>query len=55
MWFGKYNENIYDDDEKEFVGKGFWLIVGKIVLVDFVFVIDFILVVVVIVFGFLDL
>lgn len=53
--FGKKSENIYEEVKEEVVGKSFWFIVGKIVLVDFVFVIDLILVVVVLVFGFLDL
>ena len=38
--FGKKNENIHKDDEKEAAGKGFWPTVGKIALADLAFAID---------------
>ncbi len=41
--FGKRNENIHNDDEKESAGKGFWPTVGKIALADLAFAIDSIL------------
>ncbi|MED4281175.1 TerC family protein [Priestia megaterium] len=52
--FGKHNENIHNDDEKESAGKGFWPTVGKIALADLAFAIDSILAAVAIALGLPD-
>ena len=52
--FGKENENIHKDDEKEAAGKGFWPTVGKIGLADLAFAIDSILAAVALALGLPD-
>ena len=52
--FGKKNENIHKDDEKEAAGKGFWPTVGKIALADLAFAIDSILAAVALALGLPD-
>lgn len=52
--FGKENENIHKDDEKEAAGKGFWPTVGKIALADLAFAIDSILAAVALALGLPD-
>lgn len=52
--FGKANENIHKDDEKEAAGKGFWPTVGMIALADLAFAIDSILAAVAIALGLPD-
>lgn len=52
--FGKANENIHKDDEKEARGKGFWPTVGKIGLADLAFAIDSILAAVALALGLPD-
>ncbi|WP_102272192.1 TerC family protein [Cytobacillus massiliigabonensis] len=52
--FGKRNENIHKDDEKESAGKGFWPTVGKIALADLAFAIDSILAAVALALGLPD-
>lgn len=52
--FGKDNENIHKDDEKEAAGKGFWPTVGKIALADLAFAIDSILAAVALALGLPD-
>lgn len=52
--FGKKNENIHKDDEKEAAGKGFWPTVGKIALTDLAFAVDSILAAVALALGLPD-
>lgn len=52
--FGKKNEDIHKDDEKEARGKGFWPTVGKIALADLAFAIDSILAAVALALGLPD-
>ncbi|MFJ8259140.1 TerC family protein [Peribacillus asahii] len=52
--FGKENENIHKDDEKESAGKGFWPTVGKIAVADLAFAIDSILAAVALALGLPD-
>ncbi|MFC4799642.1 TerC family protein [Neobacillus sp. GCM10023253] len=52
--FGKENENIHKDDEKESAGKGFGLTVGKIAIADLAFAIDSILAAVALALGLPD-
>ncbi|RFU60769.1 TerC family protein [Peribacillus glennii] len=52
--FGKENEKIHKDDEKEAAGKGFWPTVGKIALADLAFAIDSILAAVALALGLPD-
>ncbi|WP_257347160.1 TerC family protein [Pseudalkalibacillus decolorationis] len=52
--FGKENENIHKDDEKEAAGKGYWPTVGKIALADLAFAIDSILAAVALALGLPD-
>jgi YkoY family integral membrane protein len=52
--FGKANEKIHEDDEKEAAGKGFWPTVGKIALADLAFAIDSILAAVALALGLPD-
>ncbi len=52
--FGKKNEKIHKDDEKEAAGKGFWPTVGKIALADLAFAIDSILAAVALALGLPD-
>ncbi|MBM7694746.1 YkoY family integral membrane protein [Peribacillus deserti] len=52
--FGKENENIHKEDEKESAGKGFWPTVGKIALADLAFAIDSILAAVALALGLPD-
>lgn len=52
--FGKKNEDIHKDDEKEAAGKGFWPTVGKIALADLAFAIDSILAAVALALGLPD-
>lgn len=52
--FGKENENIHKEVEKESAGKGFWPTVGKIALADLAFAIDSILAAVAIALGLSD-
>ncbi|PGT81319.1 MULTISPECIES: TerC family protein [Bacillaceae] len=52
--FGKENENIREEEEKEAAGKGFWPTVGKIALADLAFAIDSILAAVALALGLPD-
>ncbi|MBP2242021.1 YkoY family integral membrane protein [Cytobacillus eiseniae] len=52
--FGKRNENIHKEEEKESAGKGFWPTVGKIALADLAFAIDSILAAVALALGLPD-
>jgi len=52
--FGKANQNIHKDDEKEARGKGFWPTVGKIALADLAFAVDSILAAVALALGLPD-
>ncbi len=52
--FGKENENIREEEEKEARGKGFWPTVGKIALADLAFAIDSILAAVALALGLPD-
>jgi YkoY family integral membrane protein len=52
--FGKENEKIHEDDEKESAGKGFWATVGKIGLADLAFAVDSILAAVALALGLPD-
>ncbi|HZH60526.1 MAG TPA: TerC family protein [Metabacillus sp.] len=52
--FGKENEDIHKDDEKEARGKGFWPTVGKIAIADLAFAIDSILAAVALALGLPD-
>jgi YkoY family integral membrane protein len=52
--FGKKNEDIHKDDEKEAAGKGFWPTVGKIALADLAFAVDSILAAVALALGLPD-
>jgi YkoY family integral membrane protein len=52
--FGKKNENIHKDDEKQAAGKGFYPTVGKIALADLAFAIDSILAAVALALGLPD-
>ncbi len=52
--FGKKNENIRKDDEKQAAGKGFYPTVGKIALADLAFAIDSILAAVALALGLPD-
>jgi YkoY family integral membrane protein len=52
--FGKDNENIHKEDEKEARGMGFWPTVGKIGLADLAFAIDSILAAVALALGLPD-
>ncbi|WP_394232017.1 TerC family protein [Niallia oryzisoli] len=52
--FGKKNEDIHKDDEKEAAGKGFWPTVGKIGLADLAFAVDSILAAVALALGLPD-
>lgn len=52
--FGKENENIHKDDEKEAAGKGFWSTVGLLALADLAFAIDSILAAVALALGLPD-
>ena len=52
--FGKKNEDIHKDDEKETAGKGFWPTVGKIAVADLAFAIDSILAAVALALGLPD-
>lgn len=52
--FGKENENIHKEDEKEAAGKGFWPTVAKIGLADLAFAVDSILAAVALALGLPD-
>lgn len=52
--FGKKNDNIHKDDEKEAAGKGFWPTVGKIAIADLAFAVDSILAAVALALGLPD-
>ncbi|WP_428912415.1 TerC family protein [Niallia sp. Krafla_26] len=52
--FGKNNEKIRKDNEKEAAGKGFWVTTGKIALADLAFAIDSILAAVALALGLPD-
>ncbi|UAL54450.1 MULTISPECIES: TerC family protein [Metabacillus] len=52
--FGKKNEDVHKDDEKEAAGKGFWPTVGKIALADLAFAVDSILAAVALALGLPD-
>lgn len=52
--FGKDNQNIHKDDEKEAAGKSYWFTVGKIALADLAFAIDSILAAVALALGLPD-
>ncbi|MFY0758890.1 TerC family protein [Metabacillus dongyingensis] len=52
--FGKKNEDIHKDDEKEAAGKRFWPTVGKIALADLAFAVDSILAAVALALGLPD-
>jgi len=52
--FGKKNEDIHKDDEKEAKGKGFWPTVGTIAIADLAFAIDSILAAVALALGLPD-
>ncbi|MGF2711030.1 TerC family protein [Bacillus cereus] len=52
--FGKDNQNIHEDDEKEAAGKSYWFTVGKIALADLAFAIDSILAAVALALGLPD-
>jgi len=52
--FGKENEEIHKDDEREAAGKGFWPTVGKIALADLAFAVDSILAAVALALGLPD-
>lgn len=52
--FGKRNENIRKDTEKEAKGKGFWATTGKIALADLAFAVDSILAAVALALGLPD-
>lgn len=52
--FGKNNQNIHKEDEKEAAGKSYWFTVGKIALADLAFAIDSILAAVALALGLPD-
>ncbi|MED1116503.1 TerC family protein [Bacillus paramycoides] len=52
--FGKDNQNIHEEDEKEAAGKSYWFTVGKIALADLAFAIDSILAAVALALGLPD-
>ncbi|PMC34503.1 hypothetical protein CJ195_23095 [Bacillus sp. UMB0899] len=52
--FGKENEKVHEEEEKEARGKGFWPTVGKIALADLAFAIDSILAAVALALGLPD-
>ncbi|MGE7865257.1 TerC family protein [Bacillus paramycoides] len=52
--FGKDNQNIHKEDEKEAAGKSYWFTVGKIALADLAFAIDSILAAVALALGLPD-
>lgn len=52
--FGKENEKVHEEEEKEAAGKGYWATVGKIALADLAFAIDSILAAVALALGLPD-
>ncbi|MFZ3199146.1 MAG: TerC family protein [Bacillus mycoides] len=52
--FGKNNQNLHNEDEKEAAGKSYWFTVGKIALADLAFAIDSILAAVALALGLPD-